>query len=169
MGGQLAAALALDHPDRIVAAVLIDPAGAGLNTLISDSAGLVEPATHWIVATLGYVLPPHDAAWLREPPGGAGYDLSRDSSATIAARRVLEQFDFAALTDRFATLRQPVLLIWGRQDPTIPYRIGEQIAGTLPCRRFVTLQALHRPHQTAPDTVAVELRRFLAHPACDPR
>lgn len=169
MGGQLAAALALAHPDRVVAAVLIDPAGAGLTELITDSAGRVNPSAHWIVSTLGHVLPPHDKTWLREPSGGAGYELSTDSSAAIAARRVLEQFDFAALNGHFAELRQPVLLIWGRQDPTIPLGIGEQIAADLPCRRFVALQALHRPHQTVPDTVAVELERFLAHPACDAR
>ena len=169
MGGQLAAGLALGHPDRIVAAVLIDPAGAGLNPLISDSAGLVQSSTHWIASTLGYVLPPHDPSWLREPPGGEAYELAADSSATLAARRVLAQFDFGALTGRFAEIRQPVLLIWGRQDPTIPFSIGERIAEVLPCRRFVALQALHRPHQTVPDTVAFELQRFLAHPACDPR
>ena len=169
MGGQLAATLALGHPDRIVAAVLIDPAGAGISPLISDSAGLLGASTHWIVSALGYVLPPHDPTWLREPSGGGAYELSADSSAAVAARRVLEQFDYAALSDRFAELRQPVLLIWGRQDPTVPFSIGERIAAALPCRRFVVLQALHRPHQTVPDTVASELNRFLAHPACDPR
>ncbi|MEO8634365.1 MAG: alpha/beta fold hydrolase [Gemmatimonadales bacterium] len=169
MGGQLAAGLALDHPDRVVAAVLIDPAGGGLTPLVTDSAGQVRSSAYWILSRIGYALPPHDKAWLREPSGGAGYELTADSNAAIAARRVVEQFDFAALAGRFAEIRQPVLLLWGRQDPTIPLSIGERIAATLPCRRFVVLQALHRPHQTVPDTVAAELNRFLTHPACDPR
>ena len=70
--------------------------------------------------------------------------------------------------DRVSAIRSELLLIWGRQDPTILFSIGDRIARTLPCRRFVVLQALHRPHQTVPDTVAFELNRFLAHPACDP-
>ena len=32
---------------------------------------------------------------------------------------------------------------------------------------FVSLAALHRPHQTLPDTVAAEMTRFLARPGCD--
>ncbi|HXI21130.1 MAG TPA: hypothetical protein VNH46_08600, partial [Gemmatimonadales bacterium] len=86
-----------------------------------------------------------------------------------AARLVLAHFDFAALTGRFHDLRQPVLVLWGRDDPTIPYPIGERIAAELPCRRFVPLPAFHRPHQTIPDTVAAEMSRFLRAPACDPR
>ena len=166
MGGEIAAALALDHPDRVVALVLVAPAGHGINPLFADTAGIASPATHWVASAISYVLPVHDPGWLREPPERAAYQPAGDSAAARAARQVLLQFDFAALTNRFREIRQPVLLIWGRQDPTIPFAIGETIAAELPCRRFVTLQALHRPHQTAPDTVLNELRAFLARPGC---
>jgi pimeloyl-ACP methyl ester carboxylesterase len=80
-----------------------------------------------------------------------------------SARRVLEQFDFAAVGERFRLVRQPVLLIWGNRDPTIPLAVGDRIAALLPCRRFVVLPALHRPHQTSPDTVLAEMDAFLRH------
>ena len=80
---------------------------------------------------------------------------------------MLTDFDFAALRDSFALIRQPVLLIWGRQDPTISFAIGESLAVKLPCRRFVPLDnALHRPHQTSPDTVLAEMESFVARPKC---
>ncbi len=169
MGGQIAAGLALDHPDRVVAAVLIDPAGAGISEFLTDTGGIASPRAQWVVSALSYVLPAHDSAWLREPAGGTDSTAAADSSGERAARRVLEQFDFAALRERFAGLRQPVLLLWGEQDPTIPFAIGQRIADELPCRRFVPLLALHRPHQTVPDTVGTEIENFLRKPACGAR
>jgi len=167
MGGQLAAGLALKHPDRVVAAVLIAPAGAGLNPLLTDTNGVASSAVRWVVPAVSLALPTHDHAWLVEAPADLQRDSAADSVARIARQRVLTEFDFAALEGRFHGLHQPVLLLWGRQDPTIPFEIGERIAAELPCRRFVAITTLHRPHQTQPDTVAVEMARFLARPACD--
>lgn len=169
MGGQIAAGLALDHPDRVVAAVLIDPAGAGISELLTDTGGIASPAAQWVVSAISYVLPVHDSAWLSEPPDAGTYEPSADSATARAARRVLEEFDFKALDGRLAGLTQPVLLIWGRQDPTIPFSIGQHVAELLPCRRFVPLATLHRPHQTVPDTVAAEMEGFLRHPGCGER
>lgn len=166
MGGELAAALALDHPERVVAAVLLDPAGAGISSLLSDSSSVASPATLWVATAIAFVLPVHDSSWLRETRSALAYSTADDSLAHRATQRVLANFDFAALTDRFSEIRQPVLLLWGRYDPTIPIEIGEQIARALPCRRFVSLRTLHRPHQTVPDTVAQEMAAFLARPGC---
>lgn len=166
LGGQLAAGLALARPDRVRAVVLIAPAGAGINPFLTDTAGIASPATQWVASALSFVLPVRDSAWLREPDGGASAGSSGDSLSALATRRVLEQFDFSAIGDAFADLRQPVLLIWGRQDPTIPWSIGQHIAGLLPCRRFVTVNALHRPHQTLPDEVGAEMEAFLRAPGC---
>jgi pimeloyl-ACP methyl ester carboxylesterase len=168
MGGELAAGLALEHPERVVAAVLITPAGAGISPLISDTTGIASPAMTWVASAVSYVLPAHDSAWLYETREALDYQPTTDSLTSLAARRILEQFDFAALRDSYHDLKQPVLLIWGRQDPTIPYEIGERIATALPCRKFVPLFALHRPHQTHPDTVAAEITAFLRQPECGP-
>jgi pimeloyl-ACP methyl ester carboxylesterase len=169
MGGQLAAQLALAHPDRIVAAVLIDPSGAGISPFLSDTSNIAASSARWVTSAIGYVLPVHDPAWLSEPTAAAAkYIPAADSASAAAALAVVEQFDFSLLATRFAELRQPVLLIWGKNDPTIPYEIGERIAAMLPCRRFVSLTAtLHRPQQTQPDTVISEMLAFLEHPQCE--
>jgi len=169
MGGELAAGLALADPGRVVAAILIAPAGAGLNGVFGDS-GVVSPWTYWVAEAVPYVIPIHDTLWLGEPSGPHLPEAARDSILRASARRVLEEFDFAAIGARFSELRQPVLLIWGRQDPTIPVAVGDRIASLLPCRRYVVLPALHRPHQTLPVTVITEMERFLRHPvACGQR
>jgi pimeloyl-ACP methyl ester carboxylesterase len=114
-----------------------------------------------VTSAFTFVVPAHDTNWLREPALDSALQATSDSFSRIAVQRVMQQFDFAALETRFGDLRQPVLLIWGRQDPTIPLAIGDRIAAVLPCRRFVQLFTLHRPHQTVPDTVAAEMKAFL--------
>lgn len=161
MGGELAAGLALDHPDRVVGTILIAPAGAGINPVFADSGGVASPTAQWVSSAFSFVVPVHDTNWLREAPGDSTIGLAADSFSREAASLVTQRFDFAALEHRFSQLHQPTLLIWGRQDPTIPLVIGDRIAAVLPCRRFVQLFTLHRPHQTLPDTVAAEMKAFL--------
>ncbi len=157
MGGEIAASLALAEP-RIVAAVLIAPAGYEIAELIDSLpagvAGLAGAATP-------LVLPVHDPQWLREPDTLADYDPVLDTAYRHAARAVLEEFDFAALRGRFAALAKPVLVIWGRQDPTIPFETAGAIMAELPCGTLVPIDAaLHRPHQAQPDLVAAAIEQF---------
>jgi pimeloyl-ACP methyl ester carboxylesterase len=168
MGGEIAAALALDHPDRVVAAVLIAPAGFALQPFIAGAKDVGADARGWVASMLSAAMPPQDPAWLSEPPGVRNYTPATDPAYRAAATRVLADFDFLALRDSFGDIHQPVLLIWGRQDPTIPFAVGESIAARLPCREFLPLDnVLHRPHQTHPDTVVAAIEDFLRHPTCE--
>jgi pimeloyl-ACP methyl ester carboxylesterase len=167
MGGEVAAALALDHPDRVVAAVLIAPAGFALQPFIAGARDVRSDARGWVASVLSAAMPPQDPAWLGEPSALQAYTPATDPAYRIAASRVLAEFDFLALRDSFGEIHQPVLLIWGRQDPTIPFVVGESIAARLPCREFLPLdRVLHRPQETHPDTVVTAIETFLSHPAC---
>ncbi|MGH7533086.1 MAG: alpha/beta fold hydrolase, partial [Gemmatimonadales bacterium] len=167
MGGELATGLAIDRPDRVVAAVLISPAGWGLADRLDSLRPGTVAAIGWAAAIAAMVLPVHDPAWLAEPNGRVDYDPVRDPKYRAAATAVMREFDFAALADSTARLRQPVLLIWGREDPTIPFAIGSRLAAALPCVTFRPLAStLHRPHETDPDAVIALMDRFLARPKC---
>ena len=168
MGGELALSLALHLPDRVVGLMLVSPAGAGLSdrldSLASTSIDVISLAG--AAATAG-VLPIHDERWLAEPKERAEYFPAADSGYREALGSVLKTFDFAALKDSIGQVRQPVLLIWGRMDPTIPFAIGERMAAELPCRRFHPLEAtLHRPHQSDPDTVTALMLSFIRDHRC---
>lgn len=162
MGGELAAALALGDTTRIVAAVLIAPAGFGLGQI---ARSLPDAVTGAIGAATPMVIPVSDPAWLRDPPERRNYDPLTDPATLRTAEAVMKQFDFGALRSRWSELRQPLLLLWGRQDPTIPVAVGESLAVFAPCGRLVVVSGtFHRPHQSEPDSVVAEIERFLALP-----
>lgn len=168
MGGELATSVALRRPGRVVALVLVAPAGFGLSERLDSMAPGTIGLIGWAgaFATAG-VLPVHDPEWLAEPAERAGYTPATDPAYRRVLKRTLREFDFAGLHDSFALVKPPTLLIWGRLDPTIPFAIGESIAVRLPCRRFVPLDAtLHRPQLTDPDTVSTLLLDFLRDPRC---
>jgi len=165
LGGQLAVDLALNHPDRIVALVLIAPAGYGLSPWHSALTDKPARLIGWVNVPIAYLMPIHAPDWLGEPEEWRNYDPLADPAFRFSAAKVLREFDFAALRHRFGELEQPTLLVWGRLDPTIPFSTGQAIAALVPCNRLVSLdRTLHRPHQTAPDSVFRSIIHFLADP-----
>ena len=169
MGGELAASLALARPDRVKLLVLIAPAGYRIGL-----AGILHPMSPAKARTLGrylalrsFVTPIHDPGWLGEPDSAADYDPTGDGRYARAAARMLEEFDFTGLRERFREIGQPTLLIWGGNDPVIPFAVGDTLSRLIPCVRFFPLPgAFHRPQAEQPDTVLVALGAFLAHPGC---
>ena len=169
MGGELAAALALARPDRIKAVVLIAPAGwgVGLGGIADTMYPTKARAIGWYLSSRAFVLPEHDDDWLGEPDSMASYSLVGDSTYRRAASRVLQQFDFRALRDRFGSLTQPVQLIWGTLDPVIPFVLADSVATAIPCVRKTVLDgALHRPQVEIPDRVTAIVIAFMGDPSC---
>jgi len=163
MGGEVAAALAIARPDRIVKAVLIAPAGYGLGMGLTDEPFSSQQQTMaaWSLKARELLVPVEDEQWIANPP-----DMPEGARSDSASRRAsaayLQDFDFTALRGRFGELKQPTLLIWGRLDPLIPIEIGLRIAAELPRERFVEIgNAWHRPHVEQPVRVAAEILDFL--------
>lgn len=169
MGGALAAALALERPDRVERLVLIAPAGwrIGLGGIMDSMTPGRARALGWYLAARSFITPIHDPAWLAEPDSMARYDLTDDPAYPRAAARVLEEFDFTGLRHRFRDIRQPTLLIWGGLDPVIPFSIADSVAQELSCGRLAPLpDALHRPQAEVPDAVVAQIRAFVGQAAC---
>jgi len=172
MGGEIAAALALQRPEQIRAAVLIAPAGWGVG--LAGVADTMYPsrarAIAWYLSSRAFVLPEHDPDWLHEPDSAADYTLVGDSAYRRAAEAVLTDFPRSAARERFGELTQPVLLIWGPLDPVIPYEIADTLVRLIPCSRLATIpRALHRPQVEFPDTVTSLVREFAEAHTCPNR
>ncbi|MBM4187085.1 MAG: alpha/beta fold hydrolase [Gemmatimonadetes bacterium] len=171
MGGQLAASLAAKRPDRVAAVILIAPAGwaVGLGGIADTISPTKARAIGWYLSSRAFLLPEHDLDWLEEPPGRADYSLMTDPAYRRSTERVLGDFDFSGLRDRFRLLTQPVLLVWGELDPVIPYGIADSIRGQLRCSKLTSFPtALHRPQVELPDTTASAILSFVANPSCIP-
>jgi pimeloyl-ACP methyl ester carboxylesterase len=164
MGGEIAASLALARADRVTALILIAPAGYRIGL-----AGIADTMYPSKARTLGrylalrsFITPIHDPTWLAEPDSTANYDLMGDSAYSRSAARVLEDFDFRGLRGRFGEISQPTLLIWGGNDPVVPFSVADTLSRMIPCARFAPLlKAFHRPHAEVPDTVLAIIRAFL--------
>jgi pimeloyl-ACP methyl ester carboxylesterase len=172
MGGELATSLALARPDRIKLVILIAPAGyrIGLGGLADSMYPAKARRLGRYLAYRSFITPIHDPDWLAEPDSVADYDQTGDTAYAKAAARVLEDFDFRGLKSRFQELTQPTLLLWGGNDPVVPYLVGDTLSRLIPCVRFVGFpKAFHRPHAETPDTVISVIRAFLEHPVCGVR
>lgn len=160
MGGEIAAAVALAHPELVAGLVLVAPAGYGLSDAASQ---LPDPARALLGSATPLALGVHDPAWLAEPPARLRYDPVSDPAYRAATARVTRNFDFAGIGERFSELHLPVLLIWGRLDPTIPLALGQAIHHLIPGSCLSVLDhGLHRPHEAEPDTVLALTTKFLA-------
>ncbi|HKP28452.1 MAG TPA: alpha/beta fold hydrolase [Gemmatimonadales bacterium] len=176
MGGEIALNTALTESDRVVALVLIAPAGFDVG-LAGMADSMTERRARLIAiweAARSSILPLHDPEWLGEPKSRRDYDPSFDPAYRASTSAVLEQFDFEALRRRATGYgRQatgyggPVLLIWGSADPVIPVRVADSVRTALPCTRLEVLdRAFHRPQVERPDTVAALIQDFVANPRC---
>ena len=169
MGGELAASLALARPDRIKLAILIAPAGyrIGLAGLADSMYPSKARRLGRYLAYRSFITPIHDPGWLAEPDSVADYDQTGDTAYAKSAARVLEDFDFRALKDRFQEITQPTLLLWGGNDPVVPLTVGDTLSRMIPCVQFVAFPTgFHRPHAETPDTVLSVIRAFVEHPSC---
>ena len=168
MGGELAASVALSFPDRVGALVLIAP--SGLNPGIGQITEVVgekgQSAIGWWESARSFVTPIHDPDWLEEPTELETYNPVVDPAYRMSSSRVIRDFDFGGIGERFGEVTQPTLVIWGRLDPVIPFETSTRLELLIPCVRVEALPALHRPQVERPDTTLALILGFLADPSC---
>lgn len=84
-------------------------------------------------------------------------------AASLAAVRGM---DFVALAPRYKEVRQPALLLWGREDRVSPPAFGERLAAELPSSRLLVFPRCgHFPHVEARDASTTALIAFLTEGA----
>lgn len=82
--------------------------------------------------------------------------------ATLTTARQLIPPDLGELSERYATIQLPTLLIWGREDKIVPLYIGQQLAFSLPHSELVVLdQCGHVPPEEKPMETVNAILRFL--------
>jgi pimeloyl-ACP methyl ester carboxylesterase len=163
-GGMVALSLALEHPDRVAALVLLGTApgwshlrarlraGSRLHPLVPRRpypllfAEVMLPRFRWI-----------DPA-LRE--GMRVQMLHRTKEFLGASVAAMRAFDATA---RLGAIAAPALVVHGEGDPVFPPRAAAVLAAGIPRATLRTVPACgHLPHLTHPAATLGALRSFLA-------
>ncbi len=169
MGGLIVTTFAARHPGQVKTLTLIDPAFFFLERvpfpleipLIGDYAGRV------------FVVPFIAKAQTRDfehPERFIDYDrryrmqmhYKGFSRAILSTIRNLPKWNAAADLGRVDRTNIPLLLIWGREDRTVPLAVSDKVKAIAPRAEFRVIDgAAHMPHYEKPETVNPIIIRFL--------
>ena len=164
LGGWVAADFALKHPDRIERLVLSDAAGyaALAKTMDPRALNALHLASREDIRYLGPLTfrdkrfyEDVDLAFKQRVTVGDSYTVSQLLDSMIRGEDVLD--------NRLAVIKQPTLVLWGREDKLIPLSFGErfhkEIAGS---RLRIIDNCGHMPHVECPKEFTTAALQFLS-------
>ena len=129
MGGWIAAAVALDQPQRVSRLMLFD--SAGMSFKLKFDTTLFTPHTSEQVNQLMSLVIPNPppmpefvkADFIRRMKRD-GWVVQRSFASLIAGADYLDQ--------KFSALKMPMMIIWGQQDAMTPLSLGESMHHAAP-------------------------------------
>jgi pimeloyl-ACP methyl ester carboxylesterase len=174
MGGHVALAYALAHPDRVEKLVLVDPAGLPRE----EPPRLVMRMAAWpVVGHVFSIVTPRfviadsvrdaygDPAKVTEALIDQYYDFILREGNRRASRLRLSSPSAPLDPARLAALKMPVLILWGAKDRWILPKYGERLRDAIPGSRLVVFDNLgHVPMEEDPQGSVVPVRELLVPP-----
>ncbi|HET9418202.1 MAG TPA: alpha/beta hydrolase [Chthoniobacterales bacterium] len=164
LGGWIAAAFELEHPERVERLILSDAAGyaALAKTMNPRALSALRLASREDIRYLG-PLTFHDKrfyedvglAFKQRVTAGDSYTVSQLLDSMIRGEDVLD--------GRLGAIEKPTLIVWGHEDKLIPLSFGErfhkEIAGS---KLRVIDNCGHMPHVECPKDFATAVLEFLS-------
>jgi pimeloyl-ACP methyl ester carboxylesterase len=174
MGGGVALAYALAHPDRVVALILVDSGGAPVRReggppigfriaqtpVLRDIAAEITPRS-MIERTLEASVSVKSVA--SEAAVDRYWELLRYPGTREATMQRFASPRREITAETLAPLRSiPTLILWGEEDALIPVSAARWLAGALPGATLVVYEGIgHLPQEEAPDRSAADVAAFL--------
>jgi pimeloyl-ACP methyl ester carboxylesterase len=144
LGCQIAVSCAVRHPDRVAKLVLQGP------TTDPEARSMLRTVARWLLNG-------------RREGSNPGFLLSEYRRAGFG--RVLRTFRAMLddrIEDKLPAVRAPALIVRGGQDPIVPQRWAETVAGLLPRGRLVVVpDAAHTLNHYAVEPLMAVMRPFL--------
>lgn len=158
MGAGIALRAAIEHPDRFLGLILVDGSPVWERQRSEGFAAALRQ--DFDAALQGFVercLPEPEIDHVRR----WAMDILRRSTPAASARLVESMWGLNLL-DQLPRVRQPALVIHGRDDVVVPLVAGQLIADGIPNSRMVVIDGCgHVPTLTFPDVVVAEISSFL--------
>ena len=132
MGGMILQQLALNHPDAVRSLILGATSCGGERTPLVDAPSIEGPLRRY--ASL------YDARFIADHPDWVREDATHFGKMPLhAIIRQDQAVQHHNLCDQLAEIRQPVLIVHGRQDRMVPVASAEEMQGKLPNARLYVL------------------------------
>ncbi len=172
MGGVISAAFVDQFPERVKSHILIDPAGAKaieLSPILKLAKLPILPDVALGLAGDGSLLKGiasdiFDPALVEHFVGRyrSQMKIKGFKRALLSTIRNGMLDSFYDLYQRVGKLQKPTLLLWGRNDATVPFEHSALLTAALPHAEFHVIEnAGHIPHYERPEVVNPILGRFL--------
>lgn len=175
LGGYVAWATTVQHPQRVDRLILVDAAGHPLqsqsvplaftiartpvlNRLMRDvlPRGLVERSLEDVYGDPSKVTPALVDRY---------FDLATREGNRAALVARFEQTRPGTMTERLREIAAPTLILWGGRDRLIPLDHGARFADAIPGSRLIVFDTLgHVPQEEDPAATVAEVQRFLRSP-----
>jgi pimeloyl-ACP methyl ester carboxylesterase len=168
-GGSVITSVADRYPARVRSLIYVDPAFREPLTLsplesmprVWSFVTAIMEERWWADGQMGDFLHPE-----RFPDWPARYRVQlqyrgfrRARLSDLSANTASDQRDEV---QRVGRVRRPVLVVWGRQDPNVPFEFSESLMRQLPFARLVAVEdSGHLPQWEQPDIVQSAVIEFL--------
>jgi pimeloyl-ACP methyl ester carboxylesterase len=170
VGGYAAASLAIGHPRRVAALVLVNTGGFvpmnPLSRACCRALGMPWLARRILPRMVGSYMKARsseDRAIAARAAALARTDQGAATGAALWRSFAAEEYD---LRTRGAEVHAPTLIVWGAADTTLPLRIGRATAARIPGSRLESLDAGHVVFSSLPDEFLGIVEPFIAR-ACE--
>jgi pimeloyl-ACP methyl ester carboxylesterase len=83
-------------------------------------------------------------------------------NALIETAKQIIPDDIEEISSRYATIRMPTLLVWGRRDRIVNREVGERLHRAMPNSDLVVIDGIgHIPQEEAPAATLQAMQKFL--------
>jgi pimeloyl-ACP methyl ester carboxylesterase len=157
-GGHVAARLAIYCPELVRGVVLAGASGLIEKSMVADVQ--IRPSREWLRRKIGELF--FDQTAMKEADLDRAYAELSDRGGARAMVKLSRSARRDHLGDAMAQIRQPTLLIWGRQDIVTPPEAAEGFQKYIPHAKMVWLERCgHAPMIEKPEEFAAAVRDFL--------
>ncbi len=166
MGGAVVAKFVADHPEKVKKAIFIDPSHRSFykRTLAIPLVGDFYAAVFMMPKVAqgqlsDFYYPENFPNWVEKYKEQMQYKGFR--RAIVSTLVHFAKPDKLPWYERIGSLGKDVLLIWGREDQTLPLDDSQRVADALKTKTFIVEKSGHLPHLEHPQIVNAKILSFL--------